>query len=369
VGYIHYDKGELDEAQERFTRYGAITRRLVNDDPNDSGMVMELASTFTNLGALERARTNPDTDKALRLTQSALQYNQIALVLDPGNDVYRTNLADTLAFLADAWKDTCDLGKAIGFRQQNVDLSRELYAGSPDSNVLKLYLATSLSGLADVQRRIPIPEQALMNLQESHDLLSQLAEQDNENPVLRWKALMRDHWMMNIRFWTEQPETLWPEISAQKQKLDTFFLKEDLEEFKMSAQYADSLIDYSLFAWQADRREEADRILDEATDRLSNLVSRNPENRQSRRLLASALFEHWARRGMLPANEAAATLKNYLVNPERVTSCDDASLAARLELMRGNIFLAKDYTSYLLGKGFFEPGFVAFCKRYELCDQ
>ena len=45
-----------------------------------------------------------------------------------------------------------------------------------------------------------------------------------------------------------------------------------------------------------------------------------------------------------------------------------ASLAARLELMRGNKSLAKGYTSYLLDKGYYEPGFVAFCQHYDLCD-
>jgi len=137
VGYIHFDRGELDEAQERFTRYGAVTRRLVDADPNNAELVMELAYTLTNLGALEIARTDPDTDEALRLMQSGLQYNQIALVLDPENDVYRKDLRGALAFLADGWLSSCDLGKAFDFRQQAVDLSRDLYKRSPDSDVLK----------------------------------------------------------------------------------------------------------------------------------------------------------------------------------------------------------------------------------------
>ena len=39
--------------RSRFTRYGAVTRRLVDADPNNAEMVMELAYTLTNLGALE----------------------------------------------------------------------------------------------------------------------------------------------------------------------------------------------------------------------------------------------------------------------------------------------------------------------------
>ena len=61
-------------------------------------------------------------------------------------------------------------------------------------------------------------------------------------------------------------------------------------------------------------------------------------------------------------------LQDYLVDPEKATSCDDASLAARLEVMRGNKVLAKDYTSYLLRKGYYEPAFVAFCRAFALCE-
>jgi len=369
VGYVHLDKGELDEAEQRFTRYGAITRRLVNEDPNDAEMVMELSYTLTNLGGVERARTDTDTDKALRLTQSALQYNQIALVLDPGNDAYRTDLNNKLAFLADAWMDTCDLGKAINFRQQNVDLSRELYEGSPDSDALKLDLAYSLSGLAWLQQHIPITEQALLNLQESRDLLNQLAEQDDGNPELLRRAIIREFRIMQIRFWVEPHDDLWPEMSTRKQEIDSFFLAEGLGRFEVSVKYAGFLVDYSLFAWRVDKRAEADRTLNDAMERLSSLVGEKPENRSSRRLLATAWFEHWNRYGKLPADAASTMLEGYLVEPERVKSCEDASLAAKLELMRGNISLAKDYTLYLLNKGFFEPGFVAFCKRNELCDK
>ena len=365
VGYVHYDKGELDEAQEHFTRYGAITRRLVNEDPNDAELVMELSYTLTNLSSVESARTDSDTDKALRLTQSAVQYNQIALVLDPGNDVYRKSLNNKLAFLADAWLDSCDLGKAFDFRQQAVVMSRGLYQGSPARDDLKRDLAYSLSGLASVQRQIPMSDQALANLREARDLLIWLAVQDDENPRLRWQALMRQVRILRIRAWAEPLGGLWQEIEAQRQGLETLLLTDGFEE---SVDYAGFLIDYSRLAWRLDKPVKADQALGEAMDRLSGLVSENPEHRISLHLLANAWFEHWNRHGALPSDQAAAMLESYLVDPERATSCDDDSLAARLELMRGNIPLAKDYTLYLLGKGFYEPGFVAFCKRNGLCE-
>ncbi len=261
VGYVHLDKGELDEAQERFTRYGAITRRLVNQNPKDAAMAMELSYTLTNLGAVERARVNPDTAKALQLTQSAVQYNQIALVLDPENNTYRADLNNKLAFMADAWLETCDLGKAYDFRRQNVELSRALYKQSPGNDVLKLNLATALSGLADVQRRIPLLDQALGNLQESYELLMQLAEKDMENPLRRWDALMRENRMIQIHSWIEPLEKLRPVLRAHEQALDAFFLEADMQDFTVAMDYAEALIDYSRFAWRLGEKAEADRIL------------------------------------------------------------------------------------------------------------
>lgn len=370
VGYVHFERGELDLAEERFTRYGAVTRRLVDADPNNAQMVIELAYTLTNLGAVELARTDPDTDGALQLMQSGVQYNQIALLLDPENDVYRKDLRGSLAFLADAWlENSCDLGKAYGFRQQTVELSRELYEGSPDSDVLSRDLAFSLSGLASVQRRIPIPDKALANQREARDLLRHLADQDAENPRARLEVMRREHWIFDIQSWAEPSEALWLAMMAYRQELKNFLLTGKADDFEVSVDYADFLVTFSRFAWRLEKQREAEQALSEAITLLSGLVRGNSEHRQSVRLLARVLIDRWYHQGTLPSGEAASMLDGYLTDPKRVTSCADASLAARLEFLRGNHDLARNYSSYLLNKGFFEPGFVAFCKSNELCEK
>ena len=369
VGYAYLDKGKLDEAEERFIRYGAISRRLVDAYPKDASMVMELAYTMTNLGAVERARTNPDFDKALRLSQSALQYNQIALVLDPDNDTYREGLAVKLAFLADAWMESCDLGKSIEFRQQNVDIATELFERSPEDPFLMQELAFSLSGLASIQRRIPITDEALASLRASRDLLLDAADADNQNPALQLRALIRDLRIMGIRIWMEPVETLWPKLMLLNREMKRFESPPSLLDFDMQIEYALFLADISRVAMQLEKTEEAKQYLDDAMIRLVALVAEQPDYRASRQVLANVWMEYWFRNGDLPNQQAVYMLEGYLDDPEEATSCDDASLAAKLEIMRGNKSLAKDYTSYLLEKGFFEPGFVSFCKTYELCGQ
>jgi tetratricopeptide (TPR) repeat protein len=368
VGYVYLDRGDLDEAEESFTRYGAITRRLVNAAPNDAEMVMELSYTLANLGALEMARREPDIDNALRLTQSAVQYNQIALVLDPENEIYRNEMAGTVAWLSDAWLESCNLGKSFDFRQQRVDLTRELYEASPENQGYKLEMAFSLSGLASVQRLIPIQDQALANLQQAYVLLNEIAEQDGNNQKRRMEAIVRAQRMLDIRFWIEPPEELWPEANALRDQMKAFFSQGSSVDYETSIDYGFFLVQLSQIAWLLEKREESERLLDQAITRLFTLVEEEPESRSSRSSFAHAVFVFWERNGILPSKEADLMLNGYLGDPEQVRSCSDASLAARLNIMRGNKNLAKHYTDYLLGRGYYEPGFVAFCRRYELCD-
>jgi len=139
-------------------------------------------------------------------------------------------------------------------------------------------------------------------------------------------------------------------------------------DYDSSIESAKFLLQFSLMAQKLGYSTEAESALDSVVEKLTMLVMEKPENRLGSQLLARAWWEHWARNGILPSQHAASTLENYLVDPEKAKSCNDAGLAARLEIMRGNTSLASDYTLYLLEKGYFEPEFVDFCRNYNLCN-
>ena len=137
VGYVHWGNGDLDPAEESFTRYGVITRRLINADPKSAENVLELAYTLTNLGLVENARQGGDNDKAIRLMQAALEYNHVATVLEPDDQRYLLEMAETQAHLADAWQGVCNLGKAYQFRSENVDIAKKLHELDPDDQNMR----------------------------------------------------------------------------------------------------------------------------------------------------------------------------------------------------------------------------------------
>ena len=368
VGYVYMDKGELDAAQASFTRYGAITRRLVNADPNNAVNVMELAYTLVNLSALERARQNPDMEEALQLIQSALQYNQMALVLDPDNDEYRQELSKTMAFLADAWLDICDLGKAWELKRQTVGLSRQLAQAEPQNESRQLELAYRLSGMATVQKQMSLTEQALEGLRESASVLEQQLERDAENLALRWEILLRRQRINWILANSGDSGKAWEESRALAADFETAFTSGMQADYQAAVELAEFNINQSILAHRMGDADAAQAELQRALDSLTSLVREKPENRSSRYQLARALFEKWAQAEQSPTSQEIALLDGYLAEPGSVKSCTDTSLAARLAMMRGDKDRARDYTSYLLNRGFFDPEFIVFCRDYGICE-
>ncbi len=48
--------------------------------------------------------------------------------------------------------------------------------------------------------------------------------------------------------------------------------------------------------------------------------------------------------------------------------CADRGTLIQQALLEGNIDEAHAQTEYLLGKGYFEPGFIRICRQYDLCQ-
>lgn len=368
VGYVHMDRGELDEAQASFARYGAVTRRLINADPNDAGMVQELAYSLTNLGAIEQARQNPDTGKILQLFQSAVQYNQMALVLDPGNETYRQDLARILRFLADAWLDACDLGNAFSLQSQSVALLRELSQGLPDDEDRQRELAYALSGLASVQRQMGLVTLADASLAESGALLSRLHERHPENATLHWQALLRVQRRARLARAEGRFDDAWALVLPLTTQVDAVVARAAPSDVLLRVEAAQFRTDYALLALQRGLEDEGRSSLDDAVHDLAALVREKPRYRESLHQLARSVVAYWRANGHLPAGGADDLLRGYLAGDPAGGNCSDADVAARLALVRGDPARARDYTRYVLGKGYFEPDFVSFCRAYALCD-
>ena len=130
---------------------------------------------------------------------------------------------------------------------------------------------------------------------------------------------------------------------------------------------ASAWVSQSELAKKNGREEEAREFNLRAIQALAAIVSENPGIASGRMLLASAFFQYWQLNSELPPADWLAQVEDYSLSESPVRSCKLAGLAARQAVMHGDMTTAKYYTSYLLGKGFYEPEFVRFCRAYGLC--
>lgn len=369
VGYVNFDMGDMVEAERNFTHYLNISNELLALEPSNPEWTMEVSYATGNMGWLEKYREGSDPDKILEYMQTSLDFNRQAVMLAPENTDFRVALTTSHADLADAYLKVCDLGKALVNRRRNVELAAEFYESNPADLNLKKELAYAKSGLGTVQRMIGMIDQALDSYRESQQLLEDLSRLDPSNANIRWQWEIRK----------QRIAAIYSETGRHQQALDMFSdLILALRDIKRPGEsmdvdnmdeYATLLDRYSELAYLTGDRPLAESLMQEELQLITDLVTNNPELAVGRHRLVYAAFQYWQQNKALPGNEIMALLDGYLADPAAVQSCLDADAATRLSLMTSNRERAERYTAYLLDQGYYEPGFVQFCRMYELCHK
>jgi hypothetical protein len=112
-------------------------------------------------------------------------------------------------------------------------------------------------------------------------------------------------------------------------------------------------------------QELAKTQINESKERLQSILKQNPASAEARYALQMVGFLAWEQGGQ----EISSPDTESGISTTEARSCSDVSLSARLAVARGDSNAATVYTSYLLDKGYYEPEFVRFCRKYGLCDE
>ncbi len=368
VGYAYMDNGDLDQAEKLMTYYGVIARRLINADPKSAVNVMELSYTLTNLGAIETMRAGGDADKAIDLAQTALEYNQLALVLEPENEGRVVEMAGSHAWLADAWLGVCNLEKANQSRSEGAEIVKQVLAKKPGTPGLLIDLSHALGGLSNAQYQSGLLDLAEESLTASAALLDELSTEYKEQYGYGWERLVRLGDLGKMMLDKGRIEEGRELISESTSLMAEQYRSNDQPSFEQMLDVAISLGHQSSLALEMENITEARKLNLEAIRILSEVVSRSPDFARGQYRLARALFNYWQLNELRPSPEWQALVEDYSLKEPSVRSCDMADLAARQALMRGGMDKARSYTDYLFSKGYKEPGFIRFCSAYGLCS-
>jgi hypothetical protein len=348
--------------------YAEITRRLIVQQPENSEWVLEMAFALTNLGHLEEISADGDPERALQFMQSALEYNQIALVLDPENDYYRSELGQSHAFLADTQRGVCDLEGALQSRRQNVSLEQDILASDPAAPAKIKRLAWALNGLSVVQEEMGFVDDARLNLEESIVLMEQLSAGAPADKKITRFLLTRKQRLAMLDAVRGDYELAVQSADALSEEWRQYFEDSVEVDLTTNEEYTAFLIDRAWIANAAGDSSLAEKMLADGMSRAIDSLQKLPGNRNLGNLLMLAAFSYWDMKQELPGDSILMNLPYYYSNSGQIRACFDASMAARKAIMLGDRERAEEFTGYLLGNGYAETTFVRACKAHAFCS-
>jgi len=368
IGQTHLYLGEMEQAEVAFMLYAEITRRLILQQTENAEWVLEMAYALTNLGHLEQISADGDPQRALQFTQSALEYNQIALVLDPQNEYYRSELGQSHAFLADAQRGVCDLGGALQSRQENVSLEQQILAGDANDPEKIKWLAYALRGLGLVQDELGRVDDAIDSIEKSIALMERLLEQDTRDiKFVRFMLSSRQRLAL-LHAFTGNFARARQSMDALEEEWQRYFETAPEDEFNMDEEYTAYLVDRAWLASAMDDPAAAVQLLETGMTRSIDRLRKYPGNRDAGNLLMLAAFRYWDVKQALPEESVLMNLPYYYSSSGQIKACFDASLAARKAIMLGDKNRADEMTDYLMQKGFAEVTFMRACKAHSFCN-
>lgn len=368
IGQVFFDQGELEKAEYAFMSYAEITRRLILLHPENADWVLEMAYALNNLGVLQKKRDVNNPERHLQLMRSALDYNQIALVLDPKNEYYQSELGQSYAFLADAQVGVCDLEGALLSRQKNVTLEQEILDKDSENTKKIKRLAFATSGYALVKEQKGDINEAI----DSHEITLQLMERvllktPTDMNIIRYN-LMRKSRLAVLKSYNGGSDDAWHDMELLGQEWQGFFADTVIDASYGSEDYVNYLYGKARLAQSRGDLETSKQILKEVIDHVSETLGSMPGNRVAEEQLLRAAFLNWELSAELVAQNTLSLLPDFRNSAGRSRGCADAVFAVQQALMFGESDSAHEFSDYLIGQGYKHPGFIRVCKQYSLCE-
>jgi len=367
VGYLHVDKGDLEQAEIAFKKYLSISEQLHRRDPENAEWAMEMAYALSNMGVIEQSRTPANKVKQLEFLEAAMGYNELAVRLAPDEEYYQIEMAGSYANMGDAWLEICNLDSALHARTQNVLYAAEFHLKNPKNNRLTEHYAYALSGLAGVQRMAGKVESATNSLKHAVSLLQQLTSNDSSNVALQRSLNKKQTEYAELLLLRGESEAAWVLTQNIQEKYQQLIGSDKLFGLEDAGYYVKFLSIYSLQARANGRTDLADLTLQQAVDYLSKLRREHPDSKIVSQQTQSLSYELWRQKPAIPALEIQKMVALNTQPNTDALSCRQAVLSSQVSIVQGDTEKAQAYAAYLHSKKFFDPEYLQFCRQQSLC--
>jgi tetratricopeptide (TPR) repeat protein len=141
IGAIDRQQGRLPAAETAMREYQQLAQSMIAQQPGELRYRLERSYANNNLGVLvlEQRRYR----EASRILGSELADSEALLASDPGSAAYQDRLLEALAWLSDVREKTGELEDAIGQRERQISLLRQLMTSRGDDTGLQRKLMTA----------------------------------------------------------------------------------------------------------------------------------------------------------------------------------------------------------------------------------
>jgi tetratricopeptide (TPR) repeat protein len=365
IGQVSLDRGLMEEAAASFRDYADVSAELHRLEPDNPAWTMEVAYSLSNLGNLEMRKVPSNPRLVLDYFRSALEYNEKAASMDKR---YESELPESHAYLADAWLGVCDIDNANENRRKNVALAEKYYMMDMGSNRLKQDYAYALTGLARVQQMMGQVGPALDSLVKSIQMHRELLRSDPNNVSRQWNLLRITEMQSQLLYLAGKADDAKQMSASVKLQMENMIERNRGVGIDQSIAYNRLLRDLANRLYHEGEEARAESILEQSAVQLAGLAQAHPQNRLVLHEAALSWFYWWD-------HDPAGFTDN--IEPSRLiqireslndSACSDRDLAARIDVMQGRQERARSTVAALIGEGYRELEFMAFCAEHSLCD-
>ena len=186
VGELAFARRRHYEAQTPFNTYRQLADQLAEREPENAEYLREAGFAHGNLCSLALAEPRRPVD-ALAECRIALARMEAAAAAAAQPDVYALDLANRHAWLADAWRENGDDGKAREHRLAEETIVRRLTARDPANMKVRLRWVGLQRALASLEFTAGRPDLARQRLQAALEGAEAMVAHEPANE--QWAAL------------------------------------------------------------------------------------------------------------------------------------------------------------------------------------
>ncbi|MEO0499066.1 MAG: toll/interleukin-1 receptor domain-containing protein [Pseudomonadota bacterium] len=187
LGLNSLNGNDVPSAKTRFERYADLTRKLLAQDSTKALHQMEAGHAAGNLCVIEQRLDN--SAAAADRCADAVGYKRAALAARPDNKEYALELANQLAWLADAERDAGDMAGARRSRDEQENLLRRWRTLEPDNFDLLDMWITAQAAQASLEIADEDYPAARTRLDDAAKQADRLTAEDPQNRV--WQTRQR----------------------------------------------------------------------------------------------------------------------------------------------------------------------------------